>query len=164
MALVSVPPTSATFLAACTKPEAFTGNPSGVPAVPGIPPATIDQVLRRRADQVAAMIFGDYATLPIIQWDEGVEAAVCALAARTLMGFRGYNRQAGADEEIVKLAEEAQVFVDGAAAGAGGKRYHPLFVDSRSNVPQDSVRVTSYATAQDGLLHRRYDGCNRGCR
>jgi len=159
VAMVPFPPTSADFLAACSKPEAFTGNPSGNPPVAGIPTATIDQVLRREADRAAAVAFGDFATFPILYVDEGFESAVCARAARALMAYRGFDRSAGADTEIIKFAGDADKYLDGTGAGAGGKRFHPRFIDSKQNRPQDSVRVTSYRSAQDGLLHRHSPGC-----
>ena len=126
MALVPFPPTSSAFLSCCTKPEAFLGNASAA----GVSTATIDQALRRRADYAAAIAFGDRATLPLLTVDEGFEGAVCALAARDLMASRGYNRQAGADEEIVKLAENADAYLAGCGPGSTGKRITPMFTDS----------------------------------
>jgi hypothetical protein len=143
---VPFPPASASFLAACSKPEAFIGNPSA----PGIPTSTIDQVLRAEADRAQALALSDRSTLPILQVDEGFQDAVFACAARRLMAFRGYNRQAGADDELVELAKRADAYLDACAPGAGGtngKRLTPIFVDSAQNLVRDGVRVTSHHTA-----------------
>lgn len=147
MALVPVPPTSASFLASSAKPEAFTGNPSASPPVPGIPLATIDQALRQESDAAQAEAFGDRATLPILQWDEGMEGHVFARAARRLMSHRNFNPKAGADAELVENAKRADTFIEACGPGApggSGKRITPMFVDSKQNQPTDGVTITSH--------------------
>jgi hypothetical protein len=144
--LVPVPPSAATFRGCCVKPEAFAA----------IPDATVAQILRQESDGAAAEAFGDRATLPILEWDEGVEGHVIARAARRLMSFRGYNRQAGADEEIVEQAKRADAFISLCGPGKGGadgKRITPQFVDSAANQVKDGVRVMSYRSPEHGLLH-----------
>ena len=158
MALVTVPPTSATFLATCPKPEAFTGNPGATPPVPGIPAAVIDQVLRQESDAAAAEAFGDRATLPIVQWDEGLEGHVIARAARRLMSHRNFNPKAGADDEIIANAKRADEFIMACGPGApggAGKRITPRFTDSKQNAVTDGIKVTSY---------QRSDWFTRRCR
>ncbi len=144
MALVVCPPVAATFRAACVKPEAFED----------ILDATIDLVLRRKASYVATVGLSDRATLPILQWDDVCEDAVISLSARALMANRGYNREAGADDEIVRMAEEAKEFVDAMAPGKDGKRVTPLYIDSANNTKiKDGVRVVSSQTS-DGWTKR----------
>lgn len=147
MALVPFPPTSARFLAACSKPEAFMGNPSANPPVPGIPLSTIDQVLAACADEAAAVALSDRYTPPLLQVDEGFEANVFALAARRLMGHRNFNPKADPDNEIVDLAKRADEYFAACGPTAGGKRLTPLFVDSKQNAVQDSIRVVSNPAA-----------------
>jgi hypothetical protein len=151
--LVPFPPTSDRFLAACPKPEAFTGNPSANPPVPGIPTATIDQVLSACADEAAAVAMSDRYTPPLLMVDEGFEAAVFGIAARRLMGFRGYNPKAGADQEVVEQATRADAYFRACAPGPDGKRITPLFVDSKQNKVQDSIRVTSHRAADSWTHH-----------
>ena len=154
MALVPVPPTSASFLASCAKPEAFTGNPSANPPVPGIPLDVIDRVCRQESDAAQAEALGDRATLPILQWDEGMEGHVIARAARRLMSHRNFNPKAGADSELIEAARRADDFIARCGPGAGGrdgKRITPQFVDSKGAVV-DGIKVSSYHTPYAGLL------------
>lgn len=150
MALVPVPPTSASLLATCPKPEAFTGNPGATPPVLGIPASTIDQVLRQESDAAQAEAFGDRATLPILQWDEGMEGHVIARASRRLMAHRNFNPKAGADDEILAMAKRADEFIEACGPGApggAGKRITPQFVDSKQNQTTDGIKVTSHHRA-----------------
>ncbi len=126
MALYAVPPTAARFRTMCPKPEAFAQ----------IPDATIDLFLEQSADELQSAL-GDRGTLPALEWDASCDGAARALAARGLMGNRGYNRQAGADEEIVKLAERADAFLDRCRPGAGGtngKRENPRVIFSDTSI------------------------------
>ncbi|HSM91884.1 MAG TPA: hypothetical protein VLT47_03295 [Anaeromyxobacteraceae bacterium] len=139
MALVPFPPTSTGFLAQCAKPEAFIGNAQ----TPGIATSTIDQVLRQEADRAVAVAVQDTYTPPIVQMDEGFVGAVYATTARLLMSFRGYNRQAGADEEIAEAGKRADDYF----ALCQQKKARPLLVDSAQLVPRDSVRISSQKTS-----------------
>ncbi len=146
MALYSVPPTAAQFRASCPKPEAFES----------IDDAAIDLACDRWSDTLQSAL-GDRATLPILQWDGACHGAVLARVARSIMGNRGYNRQAGADDEIGAMADEAEAFFDRCRPGKGGadgKRENPRFVDSKENRPQDAVIVSSSARSDDWA--RRY--------
>lgn len=142
--LVAFPPTVAEFLTGATKPEAFTS----------IDPATLEQVLGAEADRCVVVALSDRATFPILQIDEGFRDCIFNRAARRLMGSRGYNRDAGADEEIVKLAEDADKYLEMCAPGTDGKRVTPLYVDSKANTVIDGVRVTS-STNADGWAQGR---------
>lgn len=153
MALLAFPPTNVGFLAACSKPEAFTGNVSAV----GIALTTIDQVLRQHADEAVAVALSDRYTPPLLQVDEGFIGNIYALAARTLMAFNGYDRQAGADDEIVEMAKRADTYFAMCGSGAAGKRVTPLFIDSQQNIVQDGVKVMSNRTA-DSWARSRRDG------
>lgn len=139
MALVSFPPTSTGFLAQCAKPEAFIGNASAA----GIATSTIDQVLRQEADRAVAIAVQDTYTPPIVQIDEGFVGAVYATSARLLMSYRGYNRQAGADEEIVEAAKRADAYFDLCQQ----KKARPMLVDSKQNETRDNIRVSSHVRA-----------------
>lgn len=146
MALYAVPPTAARFRAMCPKPEAFEN----------IADATIDLFLEQGADELSSAL-GDRGELPISEWDASCDGAVRALAARGLMGNRGYNRQAGADEEIVKLAERADAFLDRCRPGAGGtsgKRENPrvVFADTKTI---DAPTVLSSSTSDAWARPRR---------
>jgi len=140
VALYPVPPTAVRFRAMCPKPEAFAS----------IDDATIDLFAEQHADELMSAL-GDRATLPILQWDAGCDGAVRALMARSLMGNRGYNRQAGADEEIVKLAERADAFLARCrpSGDENGKTENPRFVDSHSNIPLDAPSVQSNERSDD---------------
>lgn len=132
-------PTRADFLARCFKPECFSG----------IDPAIVDAALADETDACAAY-YGDRATLPLVTVDGGFVRAVVRRAALELMSSRGFNRQAGADSEIVKSAERATEWLQGVAA----KEIHPYYVDSK---PSD---------AEDGPLgasSRTSDAWTRGC-
>jgi hypothetical protein len=139
VALVPFPPTNAGFLAQCAKPEAFTGNTQA----PGIALATIDQVLRQEADRAVAIAVQDTYTPPILQIDEGFVGAIYGAAGRVLMTFRGYNRQAGADDEIVEAGKRADAYFDLCQK----KQARPILVDSSQNHVRDSVRVSSHREA-----------------
>lgn len=150
MPLVPWPPTSTRFLAACAKPEAFTGNPGGIPSVPGIPLATIDQKLSSRASRCVNIALSDRigaaGVASITHMDDGFEDIVFALTARDLMASRGYNRDAGADSEIVRLADDAKaelLLMAPGEDGANGKRVTPQYTLAATVAPQDSVYVRS---------------------
>jgi hypothetical protein len=139
--LVAWPPTVARFLTACPKPEAFTT----------IQTATLAQVLGARASRSVQRALSDRDGIGVsdrvVQMDDGFESIVFALAARDLMGERGYDRNAGADEEIVRLSDQAQRELDEMAPGAGGKRVTPNYVLDAAVARQDSVRVRSHRRA-----------------
>lgn len=133
-------PTYAAFLARCSFPEAFSG----------IAQATIEGVLQDNADYVAAA-FGDRAILPILTWDGSCDRAVRHLTFRDLMACEGYNSNAGADVEIINLAEEAKAFRQGII----GKTEHPMFTDSHSGAVPDAPRILSSATSDAWVTSRR---------
>lgn len=141
--LVSWPPTRERFLLGCTKPEAFEQ----------IDATTVNQVLSARATRSIQIALSDRDGIDVgaivTQVDDGFEAIVFALAARDLMGSRGYDRAAGADAEIVKLAEEARADLLLMAPGAEGKRVTPLYTLAASRSRQDSLRVNSARRADD---------------
>lgn len=156
MALVDFPPTVERFMRACVKPEAFES----------IEITTREQVLLAEADRCAVLALSDRATFPILKVDQGFEDAIFSVTARRLMGSRGYNRDAGADEEIVKQADRADAYLTLAAPGLDGKRITPLYEDSNSNTVIDGVLVRSSATAdawaqgrRGGRPIRRAGGC-----
>lgn len=131
--------TRADFLARCSKPEAFSG----------IDATIVDTVLADETDAAAAY-YGDRATLPLVEVDGGFYKAVSRRAALELMSSRGFNRQAGADSEIVKASERATEWLVAVAA----KEVHPRYVDSK---PED---------AEDGPIagtSRLSDAWTRGC-
>ena len=136
MALFDAVPTVARFRLMSPKPAAFEA----------IPDDTIALFLDQASGELQSAL-GDRGELPVLQWDASCDGAARALAARGLMGMRGYNRQAGADEEIVKLAERADDFLDRCRPGAGGangKRENPRVVFTSGDVI-DAPRVTSHA-------------------
>jgi hypothetical protein len=160
MALVPFPPTSATFLALCAKPEAFAGMQAS---------GAIDSSLRAEGDRAVTVALSDRIPVGAVvtQVDEGFQLAVIQCAARTLMGSRGYNRQAGADEEIVKLAERADAYIDSMGPGAGGtdgKRVTPGYIIGGSTPPVvDAIVVTSHKHADWRALPRHMQGPPRRC-
>lgn len=160
MPLIAFPPDAAYLIASCSKPEAITGNPVGVPVVPGIPTATIDLVLRQEGEAAIREALSDrIGDAEVAQIDEGFAGHIVARALRRLMGYRGYNRQAGADEEIVKLGERADAFIAACAPGAGGlngKRITPRYVLVTATPQQDCIRISSSATA-DGWARSTND-------
>ena len=141
--LVAWPPTRDRFLRGIVKPEAFQQ----------IDAATVDQVLSARATRCVQTALSDRDGIDVgavvLQMDDGFEQIVFAMAARDLIGSRGYDRAAGADAEIVKLAEEARADLLMMAPGAEGKRVTPLYVLSAARPRQDSLRVNSARRADD---------------
>jgi hypothetical protein len=133
-------PTYAAYMAGCPFPEAFSG----------IAQSTVELVLARKTDLLVSAL-GDRAKAPIISWDGACDDCVCALAARTLMGYRGYDSSAGNDAEIVKLAEEAEKFRQSII----GKTEHPVFVDSHLGYVPDAPRISSSATSDAWVTARR---------
>jgi len=136
------------FLLGCPKPEALAS----------IAPTTVAQVLSARASRCVQMALSDRdgidVSAVVTHMDDGFEAIVFALAARDLMGARGYNKDAGADDEIVKLAEEAREDLLMMAPGAGGKRVTPQYVLAAERQRQDSVRINSQETADAWALSK----------
>jgi len=139
--LVAWPPTRERFLLGCVKPEAFQQ----------IDPITVGQVISARATRCVQIALSDRDGIDVgavvSQMDDGFEQIVFALAARDLMGSRGYDRAAGADEEVVKLAEEARADLLMMAPGAEGKRTTPRYVLTAERARQDSLRVNSQPRA-----------------
>lgn len=154
--LVAWPPPSTRFLAGCPKPEAFAS----------IAPATVAQVLSARATRSVQIALSDRDGIDVssgvVQMDDGFESIVFALTARDLMGSRGYNRDAGADDEIVKLADEARDDLLMMAPGAGGKRVTPQYVLAASVPRQDSVRISSQERSDD-WARSRHGPLRRAC-
>lgn len=150
MALYDFPLTAERFLSACSKPDAFSG----------IATDTITLVCSQESDRVASAL-GDRATLPILQWDGALDGAAFARSARRLMTYRGYRKDAGADNEIVGMAKDADDFLARLRPGtsAPGKSENPMFVDSGSNRPRDSIFITAGASSMDALLR----GCRSRC-
>ena len=136
-------PTYQEFLDRCSFPEAFSG----------IGQATIETVLRAKADYVATA-FGDRAVLPIIDWAEDCVDAVVHLTFRVLMGRRGYDGDAVADKEIIALAERAEIFRD----GIKGKTEQPDFVDSHSGRVPDAPSGVSSLRSDAWIEKRRSYG------
>ncbi|MEI8257395.1 MAG: phage protein Gp36 family protein [Deltaproteobacteria bacterium] len=132
-------PTRAEFLLRCVKPEAFED----------IDPAIVDACLADETDTCAAY-YGDRATLPLLKVDGGFIKAVCRRASLELMASRGYNRQAGADDEIAKAFERATAWLEGVSA----KEIHPYYEDSK---PYDAEDGPIGATSKTS------DAWTRGC-
>lgn len=141
--LVAWPPTRERFLLGCVKPAAFEQ----------IDATTVNQVIGARATRCVQMALSDRDGIDVgaivTHMDNGFEAIVFALAARDLMGSRGYDRATGADAEIVKLAEEARADLLMMAPGAEGKRVTPQYVIREARARQDSLRVNSRQRADD---------------
>lgn len=138
------------FLSGTTKPEAFTQ----------IAPATVAQVLGAQASLAVQVALSDRIPVGsvVTQADDGFENLVFQLAARQLMGARGYNREAGADSEIVKLAEGANAILMMMAPGdngANGKRVSPLYTlatPTGGAAVVDGVKVWSNHSPMGGVL------------
>lgn len=159
MGLVSFPPTSATFLVLCAKPEAFTGNPSANPPVPGMATATIDSVLRAEGDRAVRLALSDRIQITdvVTLVDEGFQLAIVQCTARSLMGQRGYNPKVGADQEIVDQAKRGDDYLSMMAPGAGGangKRVTPGYQLASASAQQDSIRIRSSQRADDWARSR----------
>jgi len=151
--LVAFPPTVDRFMRSCTKPEAFES----------IDIETREQILGAEADRCTVVALSDRATFPILEIDQGFEDCIFARCGRRLMGSRGYDRSAGADEEIVKLAADADAYLLLCAPGADGKRATPLYRDSKANAVVDGVRVVSATTADSWALRRGRCSPRRSC-
>lgn len=124
--------TRAAFLLRCAKPECFSG----------IDTTIVDAVLEDETDACAAY-YGDRATLPLVEVDGGFLKAVSRRAQLELMSSRGFNRQAGADAEIVKASERATAWLEGVAA----KEIHPYYVDSTPGLADDGPLAASSSTS-----------------
>jgi len=124
----------ARFRRRAPKPEAFAA----------IADETVALHLEEAYDGVGSAL-GDRARLPLLEIDARLDGAASRIAARTLMGDRGYDRAAGADSEIVKQAEAAEAFLARCrpSGDANGKTENPRYVDSGSNIPLDAPTITS---------------------
>lgn len=142
MALVPVPPTSVYFLGSCAKPEAFSE----------IDAAVINQICAEETDAAVQEALSD--RIPtgatVLQMDQGFVGWIVARSARRLMSSRGYDRQAGADEEIVEQATRADERITACgplAPGGAGKRITPRFVHDASSNVVDGITVHSHSHA-----------------
>lgn len=144
MALYPVPPTVARFRAGCVKPEAFQGMGDDVIAL----------ALEHAAAEVQSAL-SNRATLPILEWDAACDGAARAIATRSLIGHRGYNRQAGADTEYVALAERADKYLERII----NNEVSPLYVDSGGNEPLNAPRILSSDTSDAWVTRRRHGQC-----
>lgn len=131
----------ARFRLRAPKPEAFAT----------IADDTIALHLEEGYDAVGSAL-GDRATLPLLQVDARLDGAAMRLACRTLMADRGYNRDAGTDDEIAKLAEMAEAFLARCrpSGDANGKTENPRYIDSGGNQPLDAPFFTSAQGAPGG--------------
>lgn len=134
-------PTYAAFLAVVTKADSS--------AFATISQANVEAQLALSADEVASY-FGDRATLPIVTWDGACQRAVIALAARALMGHRGYQRGATGDAEFAALAEWARDWLDKVRR----KEAHPVFADSTSGKRPETPIVLSHRSADQWAWSR----------
>ncbi len=121
-------PSKAEFLLRCAKPDAFIA----------VSDDAINTALEDETD-VAASYYGDRATLPLLTVDGAFTKAVCKLAARTLMGSRGYKKDAGADGEFIAQAKDAEAWL----VLVSEKKVHPTFTDSSSDVEDAPLLKTS---------------------
>ena len=137
-------PTVADFLSVATISEAFQ---PGLPEAP-VADATILRALSRWTDMFVSAL-GDRAIPPILSWSEDVERAVCLLAARDIMAYRGFNTTA--DKALLDLATEAEKY----RQGIMDKREHPVFTDSHSGPVPDAPRVISSARADAWVCRTR---------
>jgi hypothetical protein len=139
-------PSVATFLATVTKPSCFSGLEGG--------DATILAVLGQCTDTLVSAL-GDRATPPILEWgadgysDNSCVVHIIALAARQLIGYRGYKKDSAADSEYIELAKRADDWLELVAT----KRRHPTFKDSTQGYRPDTPRI-SYATRSDAWTFR----------
>lgn len=157
MSLVAFPPTYADLIASCSKPDAVAGNPSAA----GIPQATAEKVLRQEADAAVVEALSDRigADATVLTIDEGFAGHIIARALRRLMAYRGYDREAGADDEIVKQAERADEYVKACSPGAQGKRITPRYTLDTSVRAEDRVRIVSHESS-DWWARSRFDTRN----
>lgn len=139
-------PTVDDFRTSVTKPDCFAA----------IDDSIIAKMLSRKTDYLVAA-FGDRATAPILSWDGSCEDAVIAFTARTLMGYRGYKKDAAGDSEFVALDVKADAFRN----GIKDKTEHPTFEDSTPGLRPDTPLVGSSPTADYWARSRR--GCG-SCR
>jgi hypothetical protein len=138
------------FRGTVTKPECFED----------ISDDTIRNVLTQCTDH-AVSAFGDRATPPIIEWgadgnsDTSCDGHIIALAARRLIGYRGYKHDSIADSEYINLGQRADDWLELVAT----KRRHPTFKDSTQGLRPDTPRI-SFARTSDAWTKRR-DRCCR---
>lgn len=106
---------------------------------------------------------GDRITPPLLQWDECLEGHAVMLAWRPIMGLRGYERDQGRDSEVTELAKMADAYLSRLRPGtsAPGKSENPMFIDSGSNRPRDSIKIVSSRTSDAFLLDATR--CRRCC-
>lgn len=168
MALLPLPPSPAYFLASCVKAEAF-AQIAGMPGSANPTGATAGQILAEETDAAVQEALSD--RIPtgsiVAQIDQGFIGHIVARAARRFMSSRGYDREAGADEEVVGLAKRADAYIAscGPTANSGpGKRITPNYILA-GNAPAppvvDGVRISSHRTPASAVLSLSGNGAPR---
>lgn len=128
------------------KPEAFPDGP--------VVDQAIANALEQWTDRMSAAV-ADRGNTPPVQWDAACDGAVRSLAARTVLDWRGRNRQKDAADGIDQVAEDALAFLDRCKASpeGKGKRELPRVVFANSEI-RDRVRIQSDQSA-DAWSRRR---------
>jgi hypothetical protein len=139
--------------AAAPKPETI---PSG---------AAVDASLALKLAEIigdVASALGDRATPPLLQWDAALDGKCRAIAYRDWLDTRGRQRQAGVDDSIDKVADDARAYLARLrpSKDGDGKTENPRFVDSAGNVPRDAPYVGS-SSRSDAWIERRGSRADR---
>ena len=130
--------------AACPKPESIPLET----AKPGTD-ASLALKISEIVDDIGSAL-GDRATPPLVQWDGALDGKCRAIAYRDWMNERGRNRQAGADDSIDAVADQARAYLQRLRPGLpDGKSENPFFVDSGGNAPRDAPGIKSSRDADD---------------
>lgn len=137
-------PTVEYFRARAVLPESFVD----------IPDQTILDCLEDTTDY-AASFTGKHTSRDIVAWDRGFQRAIIAIACFELMTHRGFKKDQGADNAIVKRADDAEAWLAKVASG----EVEP-FVDDGANYDEDGPRAGRSERSDDWTRYQT--GCG-GC-
>ena len=122
--------------ASCPKPETI--------PLESAKPGTDASLALKLAEIIGdiASALGDRATPPLLQWDAALDGKCRSITYRDWMNERGRNRQAGADDSIDAVADQARAYLQRLRPGLpDGKSENPWYVDSGGNAPRDAPGI-----------------------
>lgn len=103
----------------------------------------------------AASFTGKHTGKTIVEWDRSFQRAIIAIACFELMTHRGFKKDQGADNAIVKRADDAEAWLKMVASG----EVEP-FVDDGANYDADGPRGGSSEKSDAWTEYSTECGCS----